>query len=150
MPMPEIKGDGLDMGELMKHFAMKSPPDNTIKRIEVHEKQMEEALTRHANQRSPAPVASSGGPGLDQDALDKLNDLLQRVQSLETRAGQTDSKLKAHDDNLTDHERRIKALESMDMGGAAVVSGDVDTAAILKQVNMIRQEFVSFKEVKYA
>jgi len=32
-PMPEIKGDGLDMGQLMKMFACKSPPDNTINRI---------------------------------------------------------------------------------------------------------------------
>lgn len=35
------------------------------------------------------------------------------------------------------------------MGGSTVISGEIDTAAILKQVNMVRQEFVSFKEVKY-
>ena len=103
-------------------------------------------LARMASQNTGAPVSS----GLDADAMNKLNDLLQRVQSLETRAGQTDNKLKAHDDNLADHERRLKALESMDMGAPAVsASGDIDTAAILKQVGMVRQELVNFKEVKY-
>ena len=39
----------------------------------------------------------------------------------------------------------------MDFGGATTtVSGEVDTSAILKQVGLIRQEFVNFKEVKYA
>jgi len=31
--------------------------------------------------------------------------------------------------------------------GSTVVSGEIDTNAILKQVNMIRQELVNFKEV---
>ena len=35
--MPDV-GDGLDMGQLMKIFASKSPPDNTINRIEALEK----------------------------------------------------------------------------------------------------------------
>lgn len=109
---------------------------------------MSGVLSKLANQ--PQPVVASAGPGLDQDAMNKLTDLLQRVQSLETRAGQTDTKLKSHDDTLADHERRLKALESMDMGGSTtVVSGEVDTASILKQVGLIRQEFVNFREVKY-
>lgn len=33
MPVPEIKGDGLDMSQLYNIFASKTPPDNTIKRI---------------------------------------------------------------------------------------------------------------------
>jgi len=47
--MPEMKGDGLDMGELMKLFACKTPPDNTIKRIEALEKELEDVKKRLAN-----------------------------------------------------------------------------------------------------
>ena len=128
--LPEIKGDGLDMATLMNMFASKNPPDNTIKRIEELEKMVKDLMGR--------PVGS--GEGLSADAMDKLNDLLRRVQSLETRADRTDNKLKEQDDQLSDHERRIKALEAMDFTGPANVSGDLDTAAILKQVNLVRTE----------
>jgi len=144
--MPEIKGDGLDMGQLMKMFACKSPPDNTINRIA----KLEEEMEKLKNKKAPGAAVSSAGSGLDQDALDKLNDLLQRVQSLETRADKTDRSLADHDANLADHERRLKALEGMDFGATTVnVSGEIDTNAILKQVNMIKQELVNFKEVKH-
>lgn len=86
--MPEMKGD-FDMAEMMKIFAMKSPPDSTIDRIEELEKQMKDVLNRLKNM--PATATTSSGPGLDQDALNRLNDLLQRVQSLETRADKTDN-----------------------------------------------------------
>jgi len=36
--MPEIKGDGLNMADLMNMFASKNPPENTIVRIEELEK----------------------------------------------------------------------------------------------------------------
>ena len=129
MEMPEIKGDGLDMAQLMNMFASKNPPDNTIKRIEELEKQVKDLLGR--------PV---GGAGLDADAMDKLNDLARRVQALETRADKTDRQMENAENQLADHERRIKALESMDLSGPATVSGDIDTAAILKQVNLVRTE----------
>lgn len=96
----------------------------------------------------------SSGPGLDQDALDKLNDLLKRVQSLETRADKTDRTLGAHDDTLADHERRIKALEAMEMTTTnnVTVTGEIDSDAILKQlklvqveVNQMRSDFNDFK-----
>jgi len=35
-----MTGDGMDMNEMMKLFACKSPPDNTINRIEALEKKM--------------------------------------------------------------------------------------------------------------
>ena len=47
--LPEIKGDGLDMGELMKIFAAKTPPDNTIKRIEDLEAMMNDVNNRLKN-----------------------------------------------------------------------------------------------------
>jgi predicted nucleic acid-binding Zn-ribbon protein len=81
--------------------------------------------------------------------MDKIADLLKRVQSLETRADKSDRSLASHAENLADHERRIKALESMGAASNVTVSGEIDTNAILKQVNLIRQEFVNFKEVKY-
>ena len=105
------------MNALMNLFACKNPPDNTINRIEALEKQMLDALANN----------------------DKINDLLRRVQSLETRADKSDRRLDGNDDPLADHERRIKALESMDLspGAPVQVSGDLDTAAILKQLQLV-------------
>jgi len=118
--MPEIKGD-FDMGELMKIFASKTPPDNTIKRIEALEDQMADVNARLNNLNT----------NID------LPDLLRRVQSLETRADKSDRRLDQDEDTLADHERRIKALESMDLSAGAP-SGELDTASILKQLNLVR------------
>ena len=126
--IPEIKGDGLDMAQLMNMFASKNPPENTIKRIEALEKMVDELRNR--------PV---GGSGLDADAMDKINDLLRRVKDLETRADKSDRRHEQEESQLEDHERRIRALEAMD-NSPVTVSGDVDTAAILKQVNLVRTE----------
>ena len=68
---PVSGGDGVDMNALMNLFACKSPPDNTINRIEALENQMLDALA----------------------SKDAINDLMRRVQSLETRADKTDNKL---------------------------------------------------------
>jgi|Transcript_7332 hypothetical protein len=125
--MPEIKGEGLDMGELMKIFAAKSPPDNTIKRIEELEAQMADVNDRLKN---------SGD----------LDDLLRRVQSLETRADKSDRRFEKDEDVLENHERRIKALEAMDLSASAPVTGEVDTAAILKQLNLVRAETSSLRQ----
>ena len=51
---------------------------------------------------------------------------------METRADKTDRHQDQQDETLTDHERRIKALEAMDVSATVPVSGEVDTAAILK------------------
>ena len=77
--------------------------------------------------------------------MNKLNDLLRRVQSLETRADKTDRRLDQSDNTLADHERRIKALESMDLTAGGAVTGDVDTAAILKQLNLVKSEVGSIR-----
>ena len=106
------------MNALMNLFACKSPPDNTINRIEALENQMLDAL---ANK-------------------DTINDLVRRVQSLETRADKTDNKLDGHENMLADHERRIKALESMDLSPSAAPTGEIDTGAILKQLKMVQSE----------
>ena len=156
------------MAQLMNIFAAKTPPDNTINRIEALEKKVQQLLDRPIpepqiihqtvqnvkNVTEEAPVqAAPQGPGLDQAALDKIDDLLRRVQGLETRADKTDRHQDQQDETLTDHERRIKALEAMDLSASVPVSGEVDTAAILKQVNMVkaevsqvRSEFTSFKD----
>ena len=72
---------------------------------------------------------------------------------METRADKTDRHQDQQDETLNDHERRIKALEAMDLSASVPVSGDVDTAAILKQVNIVkaevsqvRSESLTFKE----
>ena len=100
-------GDGVDMNQLMNLFACKNPPDNTINRIEALEKQMQDVFANN----------------------DKINDLMRRVQSLETRAEKNDRRLDVNDESLADHERRLKALESVP---STPISGDLDTAAILK------------------
>lgn len=68
-PPVEIPSGGLDMNTLANMFASKHPPENTIVRIEELEKQVAALLKRPAGD----------GAGLDQDAMDKLNDLLRRV-----------------------------------------------------------------------
>ena len=135
MVMPEIKGDGLDMAQLMNMFASKNPPENTIVRIEELEKQMLDLLNKKEPERE---IVQSAGPGLDQDALDRLNDLLKRVQGLEVRADKTDREQVIQDERLDDHDRRLKGLEEMDMSAPIGATGDIDTAAILKQVNLVR------------
>ena len=61
---------------------------------------------------------------------------------METRADKTDRHQDQQDETLTDHERRIKALEAMDLSATVPVpaGGDIDTAAILKQVNIVKAE----------
>lgn len=73
------------MDTLMDMFASKNPPENTIKRIEDLENMMEDVNKRFAKLGAPAPV-SAVTSGLDADSMEKLNDLLRRVKSLETRA----------------------------------------------------------------
>jgi len=77
--MPDVKaGDGLDMAQLMNMFACKSPPDNTIKRIEALENQLAN-LPKPEIVHVEAKAEAAASTGLDQDAMDKLNDLLRRV-----------------------------------------------------------------------
>ena len=134
--LPEIKGDGLDMGELMKLFAAKTPPDNTIKRIENLESMVTDLNDKLKNFN---PVAAPTELPFD------ANDLIQRVQSLEKRAGEADRRFDKDEEVLADHERRIKALESMDMTPSAAPTGEIDTASILKQVNLLRAETSSMR-----
>ena len=135
--MPEMKGDGVDMNALMKMFAMKSPPDNTIVRIQALEDALKKLPKEVSISSGPLtinnPNVASSGPGLDQDALDRINDLMRRVQTLETRADKTDRTMGDHDDKLADHERRITALEGIEMAPSGVtVTGEIDSDAILK------------------
>ena len=104
----------------MNLFASKNPPDNTIKRIEALETQINEV----------------------KDHLQGINtdELTRRVQSLETRADKADKRFDKDEDLLRDHERRIKALEAMDLTASAPVTGEIDTAMILKQVNLLKSE----------
>ena len=161
--IPDIPaGNGLDMAQLMNIFAAKTPPDNTINRIEALEKKVTDLLNRpipepqiihqtvqnvkNVTQEAPvqaAPVpVEPAGPIIDQASLDKIDDLLRRVQGLETRADKNDRHQGQQDETLADHERRIKALEAMDLSASVPVpvSGEVDTAAILQQINIVKAE----------
>ena len=136
--MPEIKGgDGLDMAQLMDLFASKNPPDNTIKRIEALEADMAKVKDKLGRMGTGGPAVSSG---LDEDAMDKLNDLLRRVQSLETRADKTDRQMGDHEGKLQNHEQRITVLEAKDFTPAVSASGEIDTSAILQQLNLVKAE----------
>lgn len=45
------------------------------------------------------------------------------------------------DNQLADHERRLQRLEAMDLSASpTTVTGEVDTAAILKQLNLVKTE----------
>lgn len=94
--------------------------------------------------RRPAGTGEVGA-SLDADAMDKINDLLRRVKALETRADKTDGRLDKDEAQLVDHERRIKALEAMDLSASPVVSGEIDTAAILQQINILKAEVTSVR-----
>ena len=141
------------MAQLMNMFASKNPPDNTIKRIEALEAELAAVKDKLANMENREPVTvsaptvvSSSGPGLDADSLAKLNDLLRRVQSLETRADKTDRKMDDHDGKLDNHEKRIIALEAKDLTPVQVsASGEIDTNAILQQLNMVKAEVNSLR-----
>ena len=136
MNLPEVKGDGLDMAQMMELFASKSPPDNTINRIEALEKQIAKMGTG----------GDTKGPGLDADAMDKLNDLLRRVQALETRADKTDRNQLQNEEMFADHERRLKLLESKDVPMPEITSstGEVDMSALKQfialEVSKVRLE----------
>lgn len=49
---------------------------------------------------------------------------------------------------MADHERRIKALEGMEMPvmSSGANASDIDTASILKAVSMVKNELTTFKE----
>lgn len=54
---------------------------------------------------------------------------------------------------MDDFLRRLTALEGMDMNPAAPITGEIDTSAILKQINLvkneltfIRSDFTSYKD----
>lgn len=124
------------MAQMMELFASKSPPDNTINRIEALEKQI-------------AKIGTGGdtkGPGLDADAMDKLNDMLRRVQALETRADKTDRNQLSNEEMFADHERRLKLLESKEMPMPEITSstGEVDMSALKQfialEVSKVRLE----------
>ena len=99
------------MSEAMKIFACKTPPDNTIKRIEALENL----------------VNGKGG------VLERLGQGEMKTKTLEVR-------LDADEPIISDHEMRIKALESMNLS-----AGDIDTGAILKQVNALRSDLNNYK-----
>lgn len=124
----------------MKIFATKTPPDNTINRIVDLENQMADVLNRFKNLPAPTEVAAApvGNVELSFDA----NDLIQRVRALEDRADKSDRRLDKDEEILADHERRIKALEGMDLSAAMPVSasGEIDTASIMKQITLIKTE----------
>lgn len=132
MPVPEIKGDGLDMSQLYNIFASKTPPDNTIKRIYDLENSLKE-LNGKVN-------------GLD-GAAERLQDLEARVGKLETRADKSDKKLDTHDIDIDELKRRLAAVESMEMPAMPEIKevANLDTEGIMKQIHFIRNEFNTFK-----
>jgi len=68
--MPDMPvGSELDMAQLLRVFASKNPPDNTIVRIEELEKQvkrlMEQGPQAVKEVGAAYPEAGNSGPGLD-------------------------------------------------------------------------------------
>ena len=109
-------GGDIDMNALNSIFARKTPPDNTIKRIEELEKKL-----------------------ADQSELEKL---AARVRDLETHKEKSDKRHDTNETDISDLKKRLTSLEAA--SGASVVempsSGEVDTAMIMKQIAIVKAE----------
>ena len=109
-------GGDIDMNALNSIFARKTPPDNTIKRIEELEKKL-----------------------ADQSELEKL---AARVRDLETHKEKSDKRHDTNETDISDLKKRLTTLEAS--SGASVVempsSGEVDTAMIMKQIAIVKAE----------
>ena len=128
--MPDIKaGDGLELNTLMNLFATKNAPDNTIKRIFDLENGLKDINGRFSS--------------LD-GLTDRLGNLENRVSKLETRADGSDKRLGTHDTDIEELKRRLSALEGMEPAGA-VEPANLDTGAIIKQIQLVKNEFNNFK-----
>lgn len=129
-PMPEMKaGDNIDINQLMNIFASKQNPDNTIKRIYDLENGLKDTNSRLHN--------------LD-GLTDRLENLENRVAKLETRADGSDKRLDTDEADIEELKKRLTALEGMEMPTGAV-SENLDTGAIIKQIQLIKNEFNTFK-----
>ena len=117
--MPDIKaGDGLELAHLMKVFATKNAPDNTIKRLYDLEQRMAE-LNGKVNNLDGLP--------------DRMQSLESRVAKLETRADKSDTRLDTDEADIEELKKRMSALENMEMPtSTALEPGNLDTGAILK------------------
>lgn len=73
---------------------------------------------------------------------DRLASLEGRVAKLETRADGSDKRLDTHDADIEELKKRLSALEGMETPEAPA---NLDTAGILKQVQLVKNEFNTFK-----
>ena len=129
--MPEIKaGDGLELAQLMNLFATKKEPDNTIKRLYDLENAMKDMHGR---------VNSLDG------LTDRLESLEGRVSQLEKRADISDKRLDTHDADIDELKRRLTAVEGMEMPALPSEPANIDTGSILKQIQIVKNEFNTFK-----
>ena len=110
-------------------FASKNPPDNTIKRIYDLENAMK--------------VLSGRVKNLD-GLTDRLGSLEDRVAKLEKNDDMQDKTLKTHSDDIEELKRRLAAVEGMEMPTAAEPA-NMDTGAIMKQIQFVKNEFNTFK-----
>jgi len=133
--IPEIKaGDGLELAQLMSLFASKNPPDNTIKRIYDLETMVKDLGSRVGN--------------LD-GLSDRLQSLESRVAKLETRADSSEKRLDTDEADIDELKKRLSALEGMEIPASGEPPANVDTGAIMKQIQLVKNEFNTFKiEVK--
>ena len=79
--------------------------------------------------------------GLD-GLTDRLASLEGRVAKLETRADGSDKRLDTHDADIEELKKRLAALEGIESPEAPA---NLDTAGILKQVQLVKNEFNTFK-----
>jgi len=130
--MPDIKaGDGLELSTLMSLFATKNGPDFTIKRIFDLENGLKELNGRFSS--------------LD-GLTDRLGNLENRVAKLETRADGSDKTLNTHHIDIEELKRRLSALEGMEPTTiTALEPANLDTGAIIKQIQLIKNEFNTFR-----
>lgn len=121
-PLNIPSGGDIDMNALNSIFARKTPPDNTIKRIEELEKKLNSA-----------------------DKLEtELEKLAARVRDLEVHKDASDKRHDVNETDIADLKKRLATLEAT--SGAAPVemptsaNGEVDTGLIMKQIAVVRAE----------
>ena len=128
---------------------------------DIADKELIDEHTAAIDELRNRPIGGGGGDGVDMNALYNVfasknppDNTIKRIEALEAKVADLDgfkdqatqqlakhtsdiASLQGLQDILNQHDARIKALENME---APTVSGDLDTDAILKQVNLVKSE----------
>jgi hypothetical protein len=112
---------------VLRDYASKLPPDNTIKRIEALEQMVAELKTRKGGV-DPNDLANL----VDKNAFANLEN---RVKQLERDNDQNKGKIAHNEEEIESLKRMLQAMSNIGKGG-----DKIDTNAILMKINMLQEE----------